>query len=112
MKAHLTEIEVLLRQYEHVYHANLASTAKDAEEREIGAGLRQLNSDEWWGDSDSVAAVDLAISGGFTPEARRDAARFRKRLTELYQFMVDHDLHHEKGEIVVAQFKKWLASHV
>jgi hypothetical protein len=112
MKQHLTEIEALLRKYEHVYQANLAMTARDAEEREAGAGLRQLDSDEWWGDSDSVAAVDLAITGGFTPEARRDAATFRKLLTELYQVMVDHDLHNEKGEIMAAQFKKWLVSQV
>ena len=83
MKQHLTEIEELLRKYEHVYQANLAMTARDAEEREVGTGLRQLDSDEWWGDSDSVAAIDLAITGDFTPEARRDAATFRKLLTEL-----------------------------
>ena len=112
MKQHLIEIEALLRKYEHVYHANLAMTLRDAEEREPGAGLRQLDSDEWWGDSDSVAAIDLAITGGFTPEARRDAAPFRRLLTELYQVMVDHDLHNEKGEIMAAQFRKWLVSQV
>jgi len=112
MKERLERIERLLRKYGQVYHANLAMLAVKEEAREPGSGLSQLSSDEWWGDAESVAAIDLAIAGGFSPEARRDAAALRTDLVELYQLMADHGLHNEKGEIMAAQFRKWLASQI
>ncbi len=112
VKGQLGRVEQLLRKYGQVYHANLAMLAAAAVERDLDAGVSQLDSDEWWGDADSVAAIDLAIAGGFSPEARRDAAILRRELAEAYQLMVDHGVHNEKGEIMAAQFRKWLASHI
>jgi len=112
VKERLGRVEQLLRKYDQVYQANLAMLAASAAEKGPAAGLAQLDSDEWWGNADSVAAIDLAIAGGFSPEARRDAATLRRDLADLYQLMVDHGVHNEKGEIMAAQFRKWLASHM
>jgi len=112
VKRQLERVEQLLRQYDRVYHANLAMLARQAAERDPRNALAQLDSDEWWGDAESVAAIDLAIGGGFSPQARRDAMALRQDLAELYQIMVDQGVHNEKGEIMVAQFRKWLASHM
>lgn len=112
MKELFDELETLLRKYQHVYQANLAMTAGEAEQRAPGSGIQQMDSEEWWGNSKSVAAIDLAIDGGFTPESRRDAAALRKALVELYQLMADQGLSNDQGEIMAAQFKKWLASQV
>jgi hypothetical protein len=72
----------------------------------------QLTSEEWWGDTDSVAAVDLAIEGGFSPQARRDAASLREALVDLAQGMADRGVRDPTAGIVAAQLRKWLASGI
>ena len=112
MQQALTRIEELLRKYGHIYEANLAAAARVAFERDPKSACHQINNGEWWNDSQSVAAIDLAINGGFTPQARQDARALREALIEMFTTMLAYDEHNETGELVVSQLRKWVESHV
>lgn len=112
MLAALNRIEQLLRDHGHTYHANLAGIAAALYATDPHAACRAINSDEWWQGADSLAAIDLALSGGFTARARRDAHALRLALIEVFTTLLAHGEHNEAGEIVVSQFRKWLESHV
>jgi hypothetical protein len=112
MENALRTVETLLRKYGHTYQANLAMIAREQFMASPQAGCRVLNDDEWWGGSDSVAAVDLAVDGGFGAQAREDAKRLWGALIEIYATMKAYGKSHPQAEIVTAQFNKWLTSHV
>ncbi len=108
----LRQLEELLRRYGHVYEANQAAIARRTFERDPAAACRMMNSGEWWNDTQSIAAIDLAIDGGFTPEARTDAQTLRNALIEVYSIMTTFGEHNDAGEIIVSQFNKWAESHI
>jgi hypothetical protein len=108
----LDTVEQLLRKYGHTYQANLAMVAQEQFSRSPEQACRSLNDDEWWGGRESVAAADLAVEGGFSAEAREDGKRLRLALIQVYATMLVYGQRHEQAEIVIAQFKKWLTSHV
>jgi hypothetical protein len=108
----LHTIETLLRDYGRVYEANLAGIAYAGWCSDPHAACRAINCAEWWESADSVAAIDLAVEGGFTPGARRDAQRFRAALTEVLATMLAYGQHNRTGEIVVSQFQKWDESRI
>jgi hypothetical protein len=112
MESALSEIEDLLRRYGHIYQANLAMLAREQLARSPEDACRAVNDDAWWGGSDSIAALDLALSGGFSPEARRDGQRLRSALIEVYKTMKGYGQHNTRAELYTAQFQKWLTSHM
>jgi hypothetical protein len=112
MREALDQVERLLRDYGHNYEANLAAIARAAFERAPRAACRAINADEWWNGSRSLAAIDLAIEGGFTAQARRDAHDLRRALAEIFATMRASGEGNEAGEIVVSQFNKWIESHI
>jgi hypothetical protein len=112
MEEALRTVENLLRKYGHTYQANLAMIAGEQFARSPAETCRSLNDDEWWGGRDSVAASDLAVDGGFSSEARADGKRLREALIDIYATMKANGQRHEQAEVVIAQFNKWLRSHV
>lgn len=108
----LREIERLLRAYGHTYEANLADIAAAAFARDPLTASRQLNSAEWWNDRDAVCTIDLAVEGGFTPEARRDGRRLRRALVDVFTTMRAYGERNDSGELIVSQLQKWLESHL
>jgi hypothetical protein len=108
----LTDIERLLRDYGRNYEANLAAIAAARFEQDPRAGCRLLNDAEWWNDRDAVCAIDLAVEGGFSPEARRDGRRFRVALVEVFTTMIAYGERNAPGELVVSQMRKWLESRI
>ncbi|MGD8955907.1 MAG: hypothetical protein PVJ03_01145 [Chromatiaceae bacterium] len=112
MQAALDQLERLLRAYNHVYAANLAAVARETYAQDPSAACRMLNSDEWWDSRQSVAAIDLAVDGGFTPMAREDAQALRRALIEVFTTMLAYGEENPAGEIIVSQFQKWMESHV
>lgn len=112
MEAALSLIEDLLRRYGHTYQANLAMIARERFAHSPEEGCRGLNDEEWWGGSDSIAAVDLALSGGFGAEARQDGQRLRAALIEVYAIMKGYGEHNAQAELFASQFQKWLTSHM
>ena len=59
-----------------------------------------------------MAAIDLAVEGGFTPKARQDAQALRSALIEVFTTMLAHGEQNVAGELIVSQFQKWMESHV
>jgi hypothetical protein len=112
MEATLSLIEDLLRQYGHTYQANLVMIARERFVHAPQDACRLMNDDEWWGGSDAIAAVDLALSGGFSADARRDGQRLRAALVEIYASMKGFGVDNEQAELMTSQFRKWLASHI
>lgn len=112
MNQALQTIESVLRDYGHQYHANLAAIARQRFASEPRAACRLVNSAEWWEDADSLAAIDLAVDGGFTARARLDASRLRGALGEVMMTMLAYGERNDTGEILVAQFQKWDESRV
>lgn len=112
MQQSLRDIERLLRAYGHTYEANLAELAAATFARDPHAACRQLNSAEWWDARDAVCAIDLAVDGGFTPEARRDGRRLRHALIEVFTTMRAYGERNDGGELIVSQLQKWLESHL
>jgi hypothetical protein len=112
MEAALSLVEELLRQYGHPYQANLAMIAREQFARAPQEVCRRLNDEEWWGGSDAIAAVDLALIGGFSAEARRDGQRLRAALIEVYATMKGYGQHNAQAELFTSQFQKWLTSHI
>ncbi|MCB1800750.1 MAG: hypothetical protein KDI82_03585 [Gammaproteobacteria bacterium] len=108
----LNEIERLLRSHGHTYHANLAGIAAVLSVKDPIAACRAINSDDWWQGADSLAALDLGLSGGFTSQARQDAHALRLALIDVFSTLLAHGECNEAGEIVVSQFRKWLESHM
>jgi hypothetical protein len=112
MLSALAQAEQLLRLYGHVYAANLAAIARAAFEKDPQAACRTINTEEWWDGNRSLSAIDLAVDGGFTADARRDAQRLRQALIVIFTTMRAYGEHNAAGEIVVSQFQKWMDSHV
>jgi hypothetical protein len=112
MQQALAQIEQLLRSYGHTYEANLAAIARSAFERDPRAACQTLNSEEWWSSSRSLAAIDLAMDGGYTARSRQDSHALRLSLIEIFTTMRAYGEHNESAEILVSQFHKWLESHI
>lgn len=112
MRQALEQVERLLRDYGHVYEANLAAIACATFERDPGAVCRDINSEEWWNNTGSLAAIDLAVEGGFTAKARRHAQAYRAALSEIFETMLASGEQNEAGEIIISQFHKWMESHI
>jgi hypothetical protein len=108
----LVRTERLLRDYGHVYQANLAAIALGLFRRDPAAACRAISSGDWWDGSESVAAIDLAVDGGFTAQAREDALALRQALVEIFKTMSAYGEQNTAAEIVVAQFEKWRESHI
>lgn len=108
----LETAERLLRDYRHHYEANLAAIARERFGHDPAGACRSINTDEWWNSRQSVAAVDLAVNGGFTPQARRDAQRLRQALVEIFTTMLAYGEHNAAGELIVSQFNKWTESRI
>ena len=108
----LDRTERLLRSYGHVYQANLAAIARAQFTRDPKSACRAINNEEWWDSAASVAAIDLAIDGGFTAQARCDAQALRQALVVIFGTMRAYGEYNSAGEIVVSQFEKWRESHV
>ena len=108
----LERTEELLRNYGHVYEANLAAIAHALFESDPKAACHAINTEEWWDDTSSVAAIDLAVDGGFTAQARRDAQALRQALTEVFATMLAYGENNAAAEIIVSQFEKWRESHI
>jgi hypothetical protein len=108
----LKELESLLRKYEQPYLANTVTVA-------LGLALvndvrlwANLCTPDWWGDSESIAAVEPAVLGGFTQEARDDSRKVRELMIQIYNKMEKHCIPPPEAKIMVAQFNKWLASQM
>jgi hypothetical protein len=86
--------------------------ARDQFARSALDGCRTLNDDAWWGGRDSIAAIDLAVEGGYSDEARRDAKRLRVALIEIYTVMKDVGEINERAEIATSQSIKWVVSGI
>ena len=112
MEEALATIERLLRQYGHVYRANLVDSARLQWANAPQAVAIRLNTAEWWSDKNAIAAVDLAIEGGFGAQARTDGQRLRRALIMVYEHMQACGQSSTEAEIVVSQFKKWLSSAI
>ncbi|MGV6859595.1 MAG: hypothetical protein ACWA5X_11545 [bacterium] len=112
MKQALHQIETLLRQYQHPYEANLAAIVREQAKTDILKACQLLDSDEWWADRDSIASIDLAIEGGFSPESRKHAQTLRHSLTTLAAHMEHHHIHNEEATLTASQFNKWEVSHI
>ena len=112
MRQALDTAEQLLRRHGHVYEANQVAIAGELFALDPAAACRAMNDAGWWDDRQSVASVDLALSGGFTPEARSDARSLRAALIEIYTAMRAYGEHNTSAEIIVSQFRKWRESHV
>lgn len=108
----LNDIEQLLRAYGHIYAANLAAIVAETFARDPQAACRQLNSDDWWSDRDAVCAIDLAVDGGFTPQARQDGQQLRRALIAVFTTMLAYGEENASGELVVSQLQKWLESNI
>lgn len=108
----LRQIEDLLRRYGHAYEANQAAIVGEQFQRDPLAACRMINSDDWWDHRQSVAAIDLAVAGGFTAESRRDALAFRLALIQVFETLQAFGEQNAAGELIVAQFVKWNESHV
>lgn len=112
MEATLSLIEDLLRQYGHIYQANLVMIARERFVHAPQEACRLMNDAEWWGGSGAVAAVDLALSGGFSAEARQDGQRLRAALIDVYANMKGFGVENEQAALMTSQFRKWLSSHI
>lgn len=112
MQEALVQIEQLLRSYGHTCEANLAAIARSAFERDPSAACPALNSEEWWSSRHSLAAIDLAIDGGFTARSRQDSKALRRSLIKIFTTMRAYGEHNDSAEILVSQFHKWLESHI
>ena len=110
MRATLAEIEDLLHRYGQDYQASVVAATRHAWADDRPLALQRLTSPEWWETPDSVAAVDLAIAGGFSPQARADHDRFLRALIDVYEQMTRAGAINPRAELVVAEFRKWLAS--
>ena len=108
----LAEIEALLRAHDCQREAEVVVFAGRLWSRNPIAACEELNSDTWWHGRDGVAAVDLAIAGGFTRGARDDARRLREALIVLREYLDAHALSNEEADLQVRQFRKWAASHM
>jgi hypothetical protein len=110
----LTRIESVLRRHGFVYQANLAEIAAATLARDPAAACALLQADEWWGDRDSIAAIDLGVVGGFTPEARCDGQALREALVEVFRELrrVCGDLSDDHMDLVARHFHKWSVSGV
>lgn len=112
MQNALAKLERLLRSYHHDYEANLASIALALYATDPLAACQSINTAQWWEDSQSIASIDLAVSGGFTAQARHDARALREALIDIFTTLRAYGEHNEAGEIIVSQFRKWSESHV
>ena len=108
----LTLIERLLRRHGHVYQANTAAIVRDTFASDPQAACQALNSDEWWNARDAIAAIDLAIDGGFSPRARADAQALRRALVTVFTTMRAYGERNATGELIVMQFQKWHESRI
>ena len=108
----LQELEALLRRYGQPCLANrvhLAIGYAAAQDERLWASLC---SDDWWGDSDSIAAIEPAVLGGFTRDARADSRRLRELMLAIYAEMQTHCIPPPEARLMANQFNKWLASQV
>jgi hypothetical protein len=112
MQEALEKAERLLRSYGYDYEANLATIALALFAKDPLAACRSINTAEWWESAQSLASIDLAVSGGFTPQSRRDAQALREALIEIFTTLRAYGEHNEAGEIIVSQFRKWMESRV
>lgn len=112
MLAALEQIERLLRHHGHTYEANLAAIAHAAFIDDPKAACHGINNEEWWDSRRSLAAIDLALDGGFTAQARQDAQHLRQALIEVFTTMRAYGEHNPTAEIIVSQFQKWMESRV
>jgi hypothetical protein len=68
----LAQIARLLRSCGRTYEANLTAIARNAFERDPRAVCQARNSEEWWSGTHSLAAIDLAMDGGYTGRSLQD----------------------------------------
>ena len=112
MRQALQQAERLLRGYGRNYEANLVAIALTTFDRDPQAACRAINCDEWWNGTTAVAAVDLAVAGGFTAQSRTDAQDLRQALLVIFTTMRAYGEFNAAGEVVVSQFRKWKKSHM
>lgn len=108
----LAQVEALLRRHDCHDEAGQARFAQELWSRDPLAGRAELNGDAWWHGRNGIAAVDLAIAGGFTRAAREDAQTLREHLVALRDHLDAHGLDNEEAALQVRQFRKWTASHM
>ena len=112
MRQALDDIERLLRAYSHTYEANLAAIVAETYRRDPKDACQQLKTDEWWEERDAVCGIDLALDGGFTPEARKDGKQLREALITVFMTMLAYGEKNDRGQLIVAQLQKWLESNI
>lgn len=108
----LRELESLLRKYQQPYLANAVTVALGHATVSDDRLWATLCSSDWWGDSDSIAAVEPAVLGGFTHEARHDSRRLRELMLAVYDEMQHHCIPPPEAKLMAAQFNKWLTSQM
>ncbi|MCP5137369.1 MAG: hypothetical protein H6981_11280 [Gammaproteobacteria bacterium] len=108
----LAEIDALLRRNGCHREAEVVVFAARLWARNPIAARDEMNGDDWWHGHHGIAAIDLAIAGGFTRVARDDAQRLRDALIELREHLDAHGLNNDEADLQVRQFRKWAASHV
>jgi hypothetical protein len=107
----LHEPNALLRSYEQPRLANTSCVAMGyavARDERIRPGLC---SDEWRGDSGSMAAIEPAVPGGFTRDARSDSRRLRAPMLALHAGIQNHCIPPPEARLMANQFNTRLASH-
>lgn len=110
MNDDLWDVEQLLRRYGHGDRADWVMRARELYARDPERALRVVSGDDWWGGKDSIAAVDLGLDGGFSPEARRDGQRLRATLVAIEETLASVGGSNPQAQLVAAQFRKWLVS--
>jgi hypothetical protein len=112
MNDELWKVEQLLRRYGHGEGADRAMRARELYARERARAFAAVRGDDWWGDKDSIATLDLGLDGGFSPEARLDGRRLRAALVAIEEEIASQGQSSPQARLVAAQFRKWLASQV
>ncbi len=106
----LATLETLLRRYGQDYQASVVAATRHAWRTDRPLALERLAGPDWWEAPDSVAAVDLAVAGGFSPAARADHDRFLQALLRVHEQMTRAGARNPRAGLLVAEFRKWLAS--
>lgn len=106
----LQGLESLLRKYEQPCLASAVSLALNHANARDERLWTDLCSGDWWGDSDSIAAIEPAVPGGFSRDARADSRRLRERMLIIYAGMQTHCVPPPEARLMANQFNKWLTS--
>ena len=112
MEQILIQLEALLREYDFTREANLVAGICKLQLHHPEQAYQLMIDEAWWVGADAVAEANIAIAGGFTPDARHDQDKFQTLIIELYQLLNQQGYDSEHAKLVTTQYNKWLVSRV